>query len=218
MNRDIANEHFATEVQRTLQRTGHYTGRIDGWAGPATLAAFRGAIPIVAAPLAARVPSGLVRIILHWTAGGGHPTAHDRKYYHYLIDSDGKAYDGNLPPTANISTKDGGYAEHTMGCNAGSIGIAFCGMRGAIERPFAAGPSPLTRAQIDIGAAFVAGVADRYGIPITPRTVLSHAEVQPTLGIAQEGKWDISWLPGMAAPGDPVAVGNTLRALISQSR
>ncbi len=26
---------------------------------------------------------------------------------------------------------------------------------------------------------------------------LSHAEVQPTLGIRQNAKWDISWLPGM---------------------
>jgi trimethylamine:corrinoid methyltransferase-like protein len=54
----------------------------------------------------------------------------------------------------------------------------------------------------------------KYGIPITSSTVLTHAEVEPTLGIKQAGKWDIAWLPGMNAPADPLAVGNVLRALI----
>lgn len=50
---------------------------------------------------------------------------------------------------------------------------------------------------------------------MTRRTVLSHAEVQPTLGIRQRGKWDIAWLPGMAKPGDPVAVGDRLREQVA---
>jgi len=45
--------------------------------------------------------------------------------------------------------------------------------------------------------------------------VLTHAEVQPTLGVRQRGKWDITWLPGMEAPGDPIDVGDVLRAKIS---
>ena len=55
----------------------------------------------------------------------------------------------------------------------------------------------------------------RYGIPITRATVLTHAEVQPTLGVRQRGKWDITWLPGMSAPGDPIDLGDVLRARIS---
>ena len=50
---------------------------------------------------------------------------------------------------------------------------------------------------------------------MTRQTILSHAEVQPTLGVKQRGKWDIAWIPGMAGPDDPVKVGDRLRALIS---
>lgn len=187
----------------------------DGDFGPRTLAASLARLgPAAPTPTPPRPVTGLVRIILHWTAGGGFPTAEDRKHYHLLVDRDGYAAEGNLPPSANVSTSDGEYAAHTLNCNAGSIGIAFCGMMGAIERPFSPGPSPLTHAQIDAGCELIATVAAKYGIPITPRTVLTHAEVQPTLGIAQRGKWDITWLPGMKAPGNPIEVGNQLRALI----
>ncbi|RCW77732.1 peptidoglycan-binding protein [Paracoccus lutimaris] len=73
---------------------------------------------------------------------------------------------------------------------------------------------PITDLQIDVMATFVADLCRIYRIPVTRRTVLSHAEVQPTLGIKQNAKWDISWLPGMDKPGDPVAVGDQLRARI----
>ncbi|MFN7881706.1 MAG: hypothetical protein ACK5PF_01635, partial [bacterium] len=49
----------------------------------------------------------------------------------------------------------------------------------------------------------------------TRETVLTHAEVEPTLKIKQRGKWDITWLPDMKAPGDPVTVGDNLRAQIT---
>ena len=35
-----------------------------------------------------------------------------------------------------------------------------------------------------------------------------------TLGIVQRWKWDITWLPGMDQPGDPIAVGNRLREMV----
>jgi hypothetical protein len=198
---------------KTWQRAIGVTA--DGDFGPATLAASLARLaPVAPAPAAPRPITGLSRIILHWTAGGGFPTAEDREHYHFLIDRDGYKADGDLPPEANVSTKDGEYAAHTLNCNTGSIGISFCGMMGAIERPFSPGPSPLTHAQIDAGCEFIVTLAAKYGIPITPQTVLTHAEVQPTLGIAQRGKWDITWLPGMKAPGNPVEVGNQLRALI----
>ena len=45
---------------------------------------------------------------------------------------------------------------------------------------------------------------------------MSHSEVQPTLGIRQKQKWDINWLPDMAAPGDPITVGDRIRAMVSR--
>ena len=44
---------------------------------------------------------------------------------------------------------------------------------------------------------------------------MSHAEVQPTLGIAQRQKWDWTWLPGFAAPQDPITTGDRLRKMIA---
>ena len=88
-------------------------------------------------------------------------------------------------------------------------------MAGAQERPFSVGSHPITPAQVKALASLCAALARQYGIPITPQTILTHAEVQPVLGIKQRGKWDITWLPGMNAPGDPIAVGNKLRALIA---
>ncbi len=155
------------------------------------------------------------RVILHWTAGAGKANASDRQHYHAIIEDDGRIVPGNLPPEANAAIIEGRpYAAHTRNCNTGSVGVALAGMRGATERPFSPGPSPITAAQLDALAAHVAALCKRYRIPVTRETVLSHAEVQPTLGIAQRGQWDIAWLPGMAAPGNPVEVGDRLRALV----
>jgi hypothetical protein len=109
----------------------------------------------------------------------------------------------------------GQYAAHTLNCNTGSIGVAVAAMAGAVERPFNPGKAPITPAQVEGLVKLVRDLCRGYGIPVTRETVLSHAEVQPTLGIKQRGKWDIAWLPGMDAPGDPVKVGDHLRGLIA---
>src|SRR5690606_3332072 len=88
-------------------------------------------------------------------------------------------------------------------------------MARAVERPFHPGKAPVTEAQLLALAGLCRALCTRYAIALTPRSVLTHAEVQPVLGIAQRGKWDVTWLPGMAAPGAPVATGNRLRALIA---
>jgi N-acetyl-anhydromuramyl-L-alanine amidase AmpD len=155
------------------------------------------------------------RIIWHWSAGQHTPSSLDREHYHFIIDGAGKVHNGNLPPEANLSTGDGQYAAHTKGCNTGSIGIAVAAMAGAVERPFKAGAHPVTPAQVEALVKLTRDLAAKYKIPVTRETVLSHAEVQPTLKIAQRGKWDIAWLPGMTAPGNPVAVGDKLRARVS---
>lgn len=154
------------------------------------------------------------RVIMHWSAGAHTVSALDRQHYHFIIDGAGVVHDGIHKPEANERPVSGRYAAHTLNCNTGSIGVAVAAMAGAVEAPFSPGKYPITEAQVDALAGLCAHLCARYGIDVTRRTVLSHAEVQPTLKITQRGKWDIAWLPGMAKPGDPVAVGDVLRARI----
>lgn len=156
------------------------------------------------------------RIIMHWTAGAHDASALDRRHYHEIVQGDGTRVPGDLLPEANLDTRDGKYAAHTRACNTGSVGLAMAAMAGARERPFDAGPYPITDRQLKAFVAMVAEYADTYGIPITRRTVLTHAEVQPTLGIWQRGKWDIAWLPGLSRPIDPVQAGDRLRAMVKE--
>ncbi len=155
------------------------------------------------------------RIIFHWTGGAHTPSNLDKQHYHFIVDGAGNVHPGRYPVEANRKPVKGQYAAHTLNCNTGSIGVAVAAMAGAVERPFAAGSHPITPAQVDALVALSRDLGKQYGIPVTPQTMLSHAEVQPTLGIRQRGKWDIAWLPGMAKPGDPVAVGNKLRAMVA---
>lgn len=154
------------------------------------------------------------RIIMHWTAGSHNPSEEDKAHYHLIIDGAGQVHRGKWPISSNIAPRKGMYAAHTLNCNTGSIGIAVAAMAGAQERPFIAGQHPITPAQVDALVDALRDLCREYGIKVSRETVLSHAEVQPTLKIKQRGKWDIAWLPGMAAPGDPVKVGDQIRALV----
>lgn len=154
------------------------------------------------------------RIIMHWTAGKHEATPLDMEHYHYLVEGGGIIIPGLFDPEANEHPKPGEYAAHTLNCNSGSIGVAVCGMFRAVQRPFFLGIAPLTVRQVNVFVDLVARLARQYSITIARDTVLTHAEVQPTLGIRQRGKWDITWLPGMEKPGDPVAVGDQLRRMI----
>lgn len=154
------------------------------------------------------------RIIGHWSAGGYRASALDKKHYHFIVEIDGTVVRGDKPVEANNNTADGDYAAHTLGTNTGAIGVAIAAMAGAVERPFNPGTRPITDAQLRAYVDLCARLCRDYAIPVTRQTVLTHAEVQPTLGIKQKGKWDITWLPGMEKPGDPVAVGDQLRAWI----
>ena len=158
--------------------------------------------------------TGLKRIIIHWTAGGGRANALDRQHYHRLVEYDGRIIFGTEELADNIVTSDGDYAAHTRDLNTGSIGIAMCGMRDAIEMPFSPGPSPLTEVQVDAACALVADLCRAHGIPVTRETVLTHAEVQPTLGVRQLGKWDITRLPYKPDLVGAYPVGDYLRTKI----
>jgi len=198
----MSDDAFVREFQR---RAGLVP---DGDAGPKTMAALNRVLP------ADRPRGGLTRIIWHWTAGAHVVTSVDRAHYHYIIGGDGSVVPGDHVPQDNISTADGAYAAHTLNCNTGAIGVAVAGMMGARERPWDAGAFPIREPQISALIALTADLCRRHGIDVGPTTTLSHAEVQPTLGITQRGKWDITWLPGMIGPGDPVAVGNVLRGRV----
>lgn len=157
--------------------------------------------------------SNLRRIVLHWTGGGAYPNAVDLKSYHALVDQDANRHDGDLAPEANIDISNGVYARHAGQFNTGSIGLALCGMRGAKERPFDMGPSPITSAQFEEAARWAAEFCVTYGIAVSRDTVLIHSEVLPRFGRGIY-KWDVNWLPGMAKPGDPVEMGDAFRARV----
>ena len=155
----------------------------------------------------------LKRIVLHWTAGTSDVSALDRAHYHYVISGAGVVVEGDHAPADNVPPlRD--YAAHTLSLNSGSIGVALSGMARSAERPFAPGPWPINEKQVDALVSLVARLCRQHDIAVTRQTVLSHAEVQPTLGVVQRGKWDISWLPGMIAVGDPVEIGDRIRARV----
>ena len=155
------------------------------------------------------------RLHWHWTAGAPGINPKESDSYNFVITWP----DGDVVPCVPVERQipplvNGAYAAHTRSANSWAIGIAVDAMAGAKERPFSAGKHPITQKQVDALVALSHRLGKQYGIPITPQTMLSHAEVQPTLGIKQNAKWDIMWLPGMAIPNDPVAVGNKLRAMV----
>lgn len=155
------------------------------------------------------------RVIVHWTAGGHRASDFDRRAYHVLVEGDGKVIRGIPSIAANSGSLKSGYAAHTLNCNADSIGVSLCCMAGAIEVPFSAGTAPMTRAQFERCAEVVAELCRAYGIPVSPRTVLTHAEVQGTLGIQQRAKWDYTRLAFDPAIVGATAIGDLLRQRVA---
>ncbi len=134
------------------------------------------------------------RIHVHWTAGGHAANATDLNAYHVLIEGSGQVVRGSRSIAANAPGSTMSPASHTKGANTGAIGVSMCCMARAVESPFAAGRHPMTRAQWDKAMEVIATLARRYAIPVTPVTILTHAEVQPNLGIPQRNKWDVTRL------------------------
>ena len=157
------------------------------------------------------------RIVMHWTAGRHEMSTSDYEKYHEVVEGDGTRRLCKRRPESNNNVNDGDYAAHVRAFNTGAIGLAMCCMQGARERPFKKGKYAMTEVQLGVFIDVVAEYAETYRIPIDRRHVLSHEEVDATLGIAQD-KWDIMWLPHMAKPGDVVGVGDYLRERISEAR
>jgi hypothetical protein len=197
-----------TQWQNSLLAAGFDPGTIDGDFGPNTLRASMDSL--VASPVEPTTPiheipvewlpksNEMKRIIAHWTAGSYNASATDREHYHFIWTGDGHAVRGDHEVTDNESTSDGDYAAHTKNCNTDSIGVSLACMAGAIENPFNPGVYPMTKVQWDHMCMGIAQLCQFYKIPVTKQTVLSHAEVEKTLGIDQSGKWDytrLAWQP-----------------------
>ncbi|RAK24119.1 putative peptidoglycan binding protein [Salipiger aestuarii] len=161
------------------------------------------------------------RIVWHHSAGTYTPSDLDRQHYHRLIDGDGRLHDGLHAIADNApgrSMAPGSYAAHTRELNTGSIGLAICAMAGADWGDPASWTHPVRPAQVSALIAETARLCGRYGIVATRRTILSHAEVEPTLGVWQRGKWDFDYsLTGGSTARDPVVVGDELRARVIEA-
>lgn len=157
------------------------------------------------------------RIIGHWTAGNHHPSAEDLQHYHIVIDGEGGLHRGKFSIAANapLRLREGTYAAHTFNCNSRSIGVSLACMAEAVERPFDSGRAPLQKIQWLRLIEVMAALACRYDIPVTPQTILTHAEVQSNLAIRQKQKWDISRLPFDTTIVGAQAVGDKLRAEVA---
>lgn len=208
------------DVQRRLKSLGFDPGPLDGLIGPRTLRAIMVALEKVPAPKpepsflipAAWMPKAqMARIIVHWTAGANKASKTDKEHYHILIEGDGKLVRGDPSIALNDAPLKQGYAAHTLRLNSDSIGVSLCGMAGAKESPFNPGKHPITEVQWEVLPLVLADLCRVYSIPVTPKTVLSHAEVQPTLGVKQRGKWDITRLPWDLSVNGPIAVGDLFR-------
>lgn len=200
--------HDVRTLQARCAALRFWPGPIDGDLGARTRTAIAAATRAQEAKGRPFIhPSGLTRIHFHWTGGNYTPNAVDQKHYHFIIDGDGVEHDLHDP------TK---VLAHTRDANDSAIGISLAAMVDAVERPFSPGPCPVLERQVAALARLSASLCARYDIPVSRFSTLSHSEVQPTLRIKQRQKWDINWLPGMAAPGDPITVGDRIRVMIAR--
>jgi len=154
------------------------------------------------------------RIIWHHTGGTYTPNGTDKRAYHRLIDGEGQVHNGVFAIEANAPGKirRGAYAAHVRDLNTGSIGLAICAMGQGVWSDPSGGRWPVKPVQVDALVTETVRLCRAYGIPVNGRTVLSHAEVEPTLGVKQRNKWDFDY-PVRAAvrSRDPVAICDELR-------
>lgn len=151
------------------------------------------------------------RVHLHWTAGWHDPRPDELPHYHIVIGGDGKLYKGaGIRFNKKPLDRYGPYAAHTLNANDGAIGVSIACAVGAIENPYFPGKAPPTITQYQKMIEVTAQLCEHYDIPVTFKTVLSHAEVEGNLNIPQRGKWDFTRLPFMKEQGGR-KVGDRIR-------
>lgn len=158
--------------------------------------------------------NGLKRIIAHWTVGKYTANSIDKKHYHFVVEETGKIIDCVHKPESNIRPSKGNYAAHCLNCNTGSIGISMASMFGAKSQTNF-GDYPFTERQFNAMCKKIAELCVEYNISVSPMTVLSHAEVEPTLGIKQRGKWDFTVIPFMPKVKGARACGDEMRKRVN---
>ncbi len=163
----------------------------------------------------------LIGITWHWTAGADGIIPIEADSYNFICDRAGCTFPGDFPPEAqtpaNVKKGSNFYAAHTLNANSNRIGYAADAMAGAQERPLVWGKYPLTEIQIKGMMKFSAELVKKYKLTVSRQTLLSHAEIQPTLGIKQNNKWDICCLPGDTKVRSAVEVGDILRDMVEKA-
>lgn len=158
--------------------------------------------------------SGIRGIVWHWTAGRYTVSSTDLAHYNDVHDYEGNSYDGaaRAEHQVNYDWRKGIGVSHTRNMNTGWIGQSVAAMYQAEGWPMKWGDYPITWDGIDAMLERSAEYCKTFNIPVTRWTTLSHAEVQPTLSIAQRGKWDFCLLPDSSKPENPVSeIGDRLR-------
>jgi N-acetyl-anhydromuramyl-L-alanine amidase AmpD len=166
-----------------------------------------------------RMARTINRIVMHHSAGALEPSQFDLQHYHRMVTGHGEVLAGRFPISANAIGRHlapGTYAAHTLNLNGGAIGLALAAMANAQWNSPRACPAFPTRPQMEAFVAEAARLCVEYDIDVTRRNVLSHAEVQITLGVTQRGKWDLDYDPfGVLDSHDPVLIGDMLRERIA---
>lgn len=157
---------------------------------------------------------GVRGVVWHWTAGANGLIELELDAYNFLTDTQGRIYDGNSTIAEQVmyDWRRGIGASHTKSMNTGWVGISQDSMAGAKQtNPITWGSHPITWDGIDAMLEKTMDICEEYDIPVSKWTTLSHAEVQPTLGVKQRWKWDYVVLPGDTVSRNPVEVGDELR-------
>ena len=135
------------------------------------------------------------RIILHWTAGKYSPNECDLEHYHYLVDAEGKVYQGKFRVEDNEVCIGNNYAMHTGGGNTGSIGVSMCAMLG-FHNEQNVGNYPITPVQFERTMKLCAELLAQFGLNLTPNTLMTHYEFgQAHPKTTSYGKIDVIYLP-----------------------
>lgn len=161
------------------------------------------------------LPEAPVRgLVTHWTGAGYSFDSRSRARYHFGIEKTGDVKTGRFSIINNCSERllKGRYAAHTRSRSGYRVGLAVCGMAGAVAEPFDPGRAPFTLAQWEALAAAAADVLQYYRLPVTERTCSSRFEQEGVWGgsCRQRGRWDISRLP-WAPELEPVEVAALFR-------
>jgi hypothetical protein len=207
--------YITRDIQARVCALGFVTD-VDGMNGPGTRKAVEAAMRDRRVKTYQELfhDSGIHSLVWHWTAGRDMPSREDLKHYNDVFDFEGNQYDGGarIEHQANYDWRKGVGVSHSKNANSGRGGLAVAGMHGAEGWPSLDwGDHPITWDGIDGMLKRSADYCKEFDIPVTKWSTLTHAEIETTLGIKQNNKWDYMVLPGDTQVRNAVVVGEILR-------